>query len=299
MTDHTVIPIDLAFLGNEKAIAAFLIPHRDGAVLVESGPASTLPALEAGLKANGYRLSDISDLLLTHIHLDHAGAAGYIANQGARVHVHEVGAPHLLDPSRLLASAQRIYQDQMDRLWGEFLPVPKSRLHALKNGDEIEVGELRFAAVDTPGHANHHMAYIFERLCFSGDVGGVRRPGLPHIELPLPPPEVDLKKWAESIERIAQIGPEAIAPTHFGIFTDVGWHLSALKKGLEQIVQWLKRSMGESPSQETFRRQFTERMKAEALADGLTMRQVGIISSVNPSWMSADGLYRYWEKNLQ
>jgi len=299
LSSNKIIPIDLNFLGNSNAIAVFLIPHQNGALLVESGPASTLTALEAGLNANGFTLGDITDLLLTHIHLDHAGAAGYLAKQGARIHVHEVGAPHLIDPSRLLASAERIYQDQMDRLWGETIPVPRSQVYALKDGAEILVGGLCFQALDTPGHANHHIAYQLESICFSGDVGGVRRPGIRHLELPLPPPEVDLQKWATSIRRIEQLSVDTIAPTHFGLFQDVSWHLGALKISLEKIEKWMEGVMREHPPKEIFRQLFTDWAQAEARADGLSQKQIEITSSVNPSWMSADGLFRYWEKIRQ
>lgn len=297
MSTATIKLIDLLFLGKSGAIAAYLIPHRDGAVLIESGPASTLPALEKGLRTHGFGLADVTDLLLTHIHLDHAGAAGFLAREGARVYVHEVGAPHLVDPSRLLASAERIYKDQMDRLWGAVLPVPQSQIQVLKDGAEIRVGGIKIRALDTPGHANHHMVFLFEGTCFSGDVGGVRRPGLPHLELPLPPPELDLGKWKASITRIEKEHVDRIAPTHFGLFEDVPWHLAALKEGLENLHRWLEAVMEKPLSKEDFRQRFSEWIHAVALADGLSEDQIGITSSVNPSWMSADGLYRYWEKN--
>src|SRR4030042_4609731 len=125
----TVVTIDLKFMGRANAIAAYLIPHRRGAVLVECGPGSTTTALEVGLSENGFHAEDITDVLLTHIHLDHAGAAGWLARRGARIHVHSAGAPHLLDPEKLLSSAKRIYGDMMDRLWGDFLPVQAGQLN--------------------------------------------------------------------------------------------------------------------------------------------------------------------------
>src|SRR5512143_2025441 len=173
-TRQGVQTLDLNFLELAGTIAVYLIPHPHGAVLVESGPGSTLHNLKAGLESHGLKPSDISDVLLTHIHLDHAGSAGWWARQGARIHVHPVGAPHLLDPEKLLASAQRIYGDQMDRLWGEFLPVPDDRLVIIQDGDEVEIDGLCFKALDTPGHANHHYAYLFGDVCFTGDIGGIR-----------------------------------------------------------------------------------------------------------------------------
>src|SRR5688500_7620341 len=165
-----------------------MLEHSGGVVLVESGPGSTLAALEAGLKAHGYGLRDVTHVLLTYIHLDHAGAAGSLAQLGAQIFVHPVGAPHLIDPSKLIASATRIYGDLMGSLWGEILPVPPAKLTVLNDNDQVLVGDLHFRALDTPGHAEHHFAYQFEDLCFSGDVGAVRIPGYSYLRVPMPPP---------------------------------------------------------------------------------------------------------------
>ncbi|MCP4422679.1 MAG: MBL fold metallo-hydrolase, partial [Chloroflexi bacterium] len=174
--------------------------------------------LERGLETNGLRVEDITDLLVTHIHLDHAGAAGWLAQHGVRVHVHHRGSAHMQNPGKLLASAKRIYGDQMDALWGEFLPVPEEQLNILHDGDEIIIHGLHFKAIDTPGHANHHMAYVLGKTCFAGDVGGVRLPGPFHLQLPMPPPDLDLKKWRTSVERLKAADIQRIALTHFGIY---------------------------------------------------------------------------------
>src|SRR5574341_2172185 len=177
MAKTDVIALDLNFQGKTQAIASYLIKHSTGAVLIESGPSSTLPGLQAGLAAKGLAASDVTHVRLTHIHLDHAGAAGWLARQGAQIYVHPVGAPHMINPERLLASARRIYGDRMESLWGEFLPVPESQLKVPKDAEEIEIGKLGFLPINTPGHAEHHYAYLFEDICFSGDIGGVRIPG--------------------------------------------------------------------------------------------------------------------------
>ena len=204
--------LDLKFRGFSGAIAAYLIPHSQGAVLVECGPGSTSMALEAGLQGIGLKVSDISDVLLTHIHLDHAGAAGWLARHGARIHVHPVGAPHLLNPEKLLASAARIYGDNMHTLWGEFLPVPEEQLTVHEDGEVIEIEGLRFRALDTPGHAFHHYAYIYQEVCFSGDIGGVRVGGARHVRLPMPPPEFNLELWRESVRRLeARVCPRRLS----------------------------------------------------------------------------------------
>src|SRR6185503_16739075 len=175
MAQTRVITLDLNFQGRPHAIASYLIrpPKGDAAVLIESGPGSTLASLEAGLAREGLSPRDVTHVLLTHIHLDHAGAAGWLARQGAQIYVHPVGAPHMLNPQKLLASAARIYGDRMESLWGEFLPVPENRLKVPKDGETIVVGNLEFVPLHSPGHAEHHYAYMFEDMIFCGDVGGV------------------------------------------------------------------------------------------------------------------------------
>ena len=180
MAPTRIVTLDLNFQGRRQAIASYLIRSGDAVVLIESGPGSTLPGLEAGLAKERLSPRDVTHVLLTHIHLDHAGAAGRLAQQGAEIYVHPVGAPHMLNPEKLLASAARIYGNRMESLWGEFVPVPEEKLHVVRDDEEIEIGELRFRPVNTPGHAGHHYAYIFEDICFSGDVGGVRIPAVAH-----------------------------------------------------------------------------------------------------------------------
>jgi glyoxylase-like metal-dependent hydrolase (beta-lactamase superfamily II) len=162
--------LDLNFQGCPNAIASYLVPHPEGLILFECGPGSTQTQLEKNIKEWGFSLDQLTHIFLTHIHLDHAGAAGWLAGQtDAVVHVHPRGAPHLVDPSRLLASAARIYKDQMDFLWGDFHPVPEDQLVILNDGDEVQVGPYVIRALDTPGHANHHLAYLLDEICFSGE----------------------------------------------------------------------------------------------------------------------------------
>ncbi|NLG74513.1 MAG: MBL fold metallo-hydrolase [Chloroflexi bacterium] len=298
---HTVHTLDLNFLGIPGAIAAYLFPHAHGVVLLECGPGSTLPALQKHLERLGYTPADITDVIVTHIHLDHAGASGWLARQGARVHVHPVGAPHMLNPEKLLASAGRIYGDQMDFLWGEFLPVPEERLSVVQDGDVIEVEGLRFEAIDTPGHAYHHHAYIFEDICFTGDVGGVRLQGTEHLRVPMPPPEFDLEKWRESVQRLQRAHENgrfnSIAPTHFGIFDDAGRHLARLSHSLDEVEAWMEQVMPAEPSTEELNRQFLEWTQRRSREEGLDEELAQAYEAANPSWMSAPGIQRYWKKH--
>lgn len=289
--------LDLNFMGIPRTIASYLIPHQDGAVLVETGPGSTITAMLGELDAHGYKPSNITDVLLTHIHLDHAGAAGWFARQGARVHVHLVGAPHMIDPEKLLASAGRIYGDMMNQLWGEFLPVPEDRLHVLKDGDVVEINELRFQAIDTPGHAEHHFAYLFEDICFSGDIGGVRLPETRHIRVPMPPPEFQLEKWRTSIHRLRSMEFSKIAPTHFGIFDQADWHLSALEAALDEIEVWMAKVMSADPDVEDLKSQITQWARRRSIQDDVDAALIDAYETANPSWMSAYGIKRYWQKH--
>lgn len=296
MADTRVVTIDLNFQNKTQAIAAYLIRQGDAAVLIESGPGSTLPALEAGLAAEGLSPRDLTHVLLTHIHLDHAGAAGWLSQQGAQVYVHPVGAAHMLNPEKLIASATRIYGDKMNQLWGEFLPVAPDQLKVPDDAQEIVIGNLRFLPIHTPGHAEHHYSYLFEDVCFSGDVGGVRIPGFQYLRAPMPPPELHFGKWRESLARLRGLKFSKIAPTHFGMFDDVAWHIKSLDDTLAAMEKWLEAVMLHEPSIEDLREEFTAWMEREAREKNLSADVLRAYSLSNPVAMSADGLMRYWKK---
>jgi glyoxylase-like metal-dependent hydrolase (beta-lactamase superfamily II) len=249
-----------------------------------------------GLRKHNLSPSDISDVFLTHIHLDHAGAAGWLARQGARVHVHPVGAPHMQNPEKLLASAARIYGDTMGKLWGEFLPVPPEQLSILQDNEVITVDGMRFQAFDTPGHAEHHFVYLLKDTLFSGDIGGVRLAGTHHLRLPMPPPEFNPQNWRKSIKLLKQLPISHIAPTHFGIFSDAQWHLSALERVLEDIDAWIETVMPGDPPVDEINRQLNDWHQQRAARDGVPALQLQGYESANPSWMSGYGIQRYWLK---
>ena len=299
MPENIIHTLDLNFMGLPGTIAAYLLPHRSGAVLVECGPGSTVPALRSGFEQHGYSPADITDLLLTHIHLDHAGAAGWLARQGARVHVHSVGAPHLLNPEKLLSSAARIYGDMMDTLWGEFLPVPDEQLSVLSDGEVVEIDDLRFRAIDTPGHADHHFAYLHEDVLFSGDIGGVRLGGVRHIRLPMPPPEFHLERWYLSLERLRQESFTRIAPTHFGIHTDAEWHLATVQQDLDEVRDWMENLLPQNPAFEELNTRFLDWTRQRSTREGVDQATIQAYETANPSWMSTYGVQRYWSKYRQ
>lgn len=294
--------LDLKFQNCPKSIASYLVPYPAGLILIESGPGSTQKQLEINLNELGYKLEEVTHVFLTHIHLDHAGAAGWLAERtGASIFVHPRGAPHMLDPTRLLASAARIYKEKMDSLWGKFLPVPEDQLFILNDGDEVQVGNYIFKALDTPGHANHHLAYLFEEICFSGDVGGVRiqNGNSRSIRLPMPPPEFHPPRWRESISKLKKEKISRIIPTHFGIFDDVDWHLSELLTELDLIEEWMESIMPLGLEIEELRHAFLDRVKIRADELGLAGSAADALEKANPSGMSADGIKRYWDKYVQ
>lgn len=295
---NNVHTLDLNFLGIPNAIAAYLIPHNHGAVLIECGPGSTQIALQTALEVNGYSPADITDVLLSHIHLDHAGAAGWLARQGARIHVHEVGAPHMLNPEKLINSASRIYGDMMDTLWGDFLPVPETQISILHDNDEIEIEGLLFKALDTPGHAYHHMAYLFDNYCFTGDVGGVRmyNPGVRHLRIPTPPPEFHIELWRTSLQRLSDLPIDFIAPTHFGIFDDPQDHIAKAARSLDDIEAWMEAQIPQEFPMDVLESKVAAWERERALADGVPPELLESYEKASPAWMSAAGLQRYWNK---
>jgi glyoxylase-like metal-dependent hydrolase (beta-lactamase superfamily II) len=296
MAKTSIHTIDLNFQNKTQAIACYLIRDGDAVVLIESGPGSTLPALEAGLATQGLTPRDVTHVLLTHIHLDHAGAAGWLSQQGAQIYVHPNGAPHLLNPEKLIASATRIYADRMETLWGEFLPVEQSQLTVPNDAQEIAIGNLKFIPINTPGHAEHHYSYIFEDVCFSGDVGGVRIPGFDYMRAPMPPPELHFGRWRESLARLRSMKFSRIAPTHFGIFDNPLWQLDELQKDLDAAEKWIEQVMPTEPSIEELRKKFSTWMETQAVEQGLSEDAVRAYMLANPPGMSADGLMRYWKK---
>jgi glyoxylase-like metal-dependent hydrolase (beta-lactamase superfamily II) len=295
--DTTIIrTIDLKFLGRIGTIGTYLVPHSIGAILVETGPGSTVQNLLSGIKNFGFQVEDISDVFLTHIHLDHAGAAGWLAQQGCQIHVHENGAPHLINPERLLASAGRLYGDKMDMLWGKFLPVKEDKLSIMHDNEVVRVSDLTIRALDVPGHANHHLAYLIGDACFSGDIGGIRLNPRHYLSLPMPPPDLNIEQWRQSIKHIQEYRPARIIPTHFGIYSDAAWHLQAVLDGLDEVEAWIEEKLPLNPTLEELRQEFIGFEQARAEKYHVEKTFVETQQIANPSSMSADGILRYWNK---
>lgn len=268
--------LDLDYLGLPAAIGCWLLRDDHHAAMIECGPASTFGSLVAALAERGLAPRDITDVVVTHIHLDHAGAAGHMAEHGATIHVHEFGAPHLVDPTRLTASATRIYGDDMDRLWGQLRPVPHDQVRAVRDGDRLEVGGTELVAMETPGHARHHHAFAVEladgRACFAGDAAAMILPveGDP-ISLPMPPPEFDLDLWRATIDRIDGADFDRLLLTHFGAIADPAAHLEALRGELTEQVAWIRAS----DDLDAYRAWMGERMAAQGVSGDEFTRYMG------------------------
>ena len=269
--------LDLHFGGRERAIGVYLVDTDDGLALFDCGPSSTLPALEAGLAREGLELSDIRHLLLSHIHLDHAGAAGPLvrANGHLTVWVSEIGAPHLLDPSRLERSARRLYGDAFDPLWGELAPVPAQNVR-IAGGDV-----LGWDAFPTPGHASHHVSYLRDGTLLAGDACGVRMPGAAYVLPVSPPPDLDVEAWHASVAEIRRRAPERLALIHFGVHKDTRLHLDRLEGELDTWAARVENGMTQV--------EFVAVARADAGADADDYDQVA------PLWQSWQGLRRYWD----
>lgn len=293
---QSIHTLDLNFLNRQMAIAAYLIPYASGAALVETGPGSTISELKKQLEQYDLKPEDITHVFLTHIHLDHAGAAGWLARQGAKIFVHPAGEPHLMYPEKLLSSAKRIYADRMDALWGEFLPVPAEKITSVGDREEIKVGQLTFIAIHTPGHAEHHISWLMEDTCFTGDVGGIRIPGVFYIRLPLVPPELDFEKWRKSLALLSDIGFKNIVPTHFGIFNDAKVHLALARQLLDENEQWMEKAFEKEVPIELLRDQYTSFLHEQGINLGVSEATLQISEIANPSGMGADGILRYWNK---
>ena len=288
--------IDLEFQGTPHVIAAFLLRGPDGVALVETGPSSTLPVLLARLAEHGVEPEAVHDVLVTHIHLDHAGAAGFWARRGARVHVHPNGRPHLVDPSKLLTSATRIYGSRMDELWGEVLPAPAEQVLAVEDGAEIEVAGARIRALDTPGHAGHHLVFVLEDAVFAGDAAGIRLPDQAWIDLPAPPPEFDLDAWRCSLARIRSIGARRIYRTHFGAAGDVAGQLNLFERLLEAGSTWVREMLASGLDRDAMVAEFSRRMRDRAAEQGVDDATARAYELANPRSMSVDGIARYWTR---
>ena len=293
--------IDLKFQGRESVIASAVIRVAQGFAIVDPGPTTCLPALEEGLARLGGTLQDVRLLLLTHIHLDHAGATGSIVARAPHVQVavHERGAPHMIDPTKLIASATRLYGDRMDLLWGAFEPVPSGQVHVLQGGERLDVGGRRVRVAYTPGHAVHHVSYLDETdgTAYVGDTCGIRVVG-DYTIAATPPPDIELTLWDQSLTTIEAWNPASLLLTHFGEVAAARPHVARYRTVLRETAEVVRRSLAEGDSDEARASAFVAHMRAEARG-WLSEREAVSLELAAPFEQIWAGLARYWRKHAR
>ncbi|MEO5821786.1 MAG: MBL fold metallo-hydrolase [Vicinamibacteraceae bacterium] len=294
--------LDLRFQGSPQVVATGVLESTARVALIDPGPTSTLDELRAQLALGGLGLGDVEAILLTHIHLDHAGACGTIVREhpGITVYVHERGATHLINPEKLLNSATRLYGKAMDRLWGAFEPVPAANIRALAGGETVTAGGHTLETAYTPGHASHHLAYFDapSRIAFVGDVAGVSIPPAHVIVPPTPPPDIDIEAWEASIEKILAWHPDALFLTHFGLKSNPAIHLQELMERLRIWARLVKDLMADEPNVDVRRTKFARQVGVDmrrSVSDGDSIRY-GLAIALDQSY---NGLERYWTKKAE
>ena len=280
-------------------IATAVLSGPAGVAIVDPGPSSSLGTLKAELERAGISIRDVTALLITHIHLDHSGSAGTLVRENPNLHVlvHAKGAPHLIDPGKLWASAARLYGDAMDRLWGEVAPVPQQALVVLQGGERVEEGGRSLEVAYTPGHASHHVSYFAPDagIAFVGDTAGVKVVPDGDVVAPTPPPDVDLEAWDDSLARIEQWRPESLFLTHFGPAGSVGGHLSTLRDRLQTAGSLVKASLTREGTDEEREAWFVEECRRhlrQRMSDSAA-RVYEVADRFDLNWR---GLARYWRK---
>ena len=292
--------IDLNFCDTAKSIATGVYTGNAGAVLIDPGPGSCIDTLRSSLAAQGIGVRDIESILITHIHLDHAGATGLLVrdNPRIRVFVHEKGAPHVVDPSKLINSANQLWGvEGVARLWGQVIPVPESNLQVLGERAQITAGGRPFDVRYTPGHASHHVSYFDDRsgLVWAGDTAGLRFTSRVFTLPPTPPPDIDLEAWRDSLAKIREWKPETVFITHFGPYGGAAQHLDHIETSLGDVAEMARRAIQTDLSDEAK----YERFKADVVAyvrgavDEQEMRPLEFVGPLEFNWR---GLVRYWKK---
>ncbi len=301
--DQTTLPADLCLvddmhLGRPHVIGTYVLLG-DELALVDPGPASTLAGLEAGLAAQGLQTGDLRALLLTHIHLDHAGATGTLVarHPHLRVYVHQRGAPHLVAPERLLQSATRLYGDEMDRLWGEFRAVPEGNITTLSGGETLRLGGRALRVYDAPGHASHHVIYFEEAsgAAFVGDNGGIHLPGWSLSRPATPPPDIDLEAWGRTLDLLRQLDPRFLLVTHFGAAVAPAEYIEEYRARLLHWAEIVRDGLAGGEDEATQIARLRAYAEAE-LGPQATDEDKATYQQAAPLELCWHGLARYWRK---
>lgn len=288
--------LDTLQLNRRGIVAATALPTNEGVALFDTGPESTFPNVAAGLHKLGIRPTDVRHVFLSHIHFDHAGAAFRFAETGATVYVHPRGAPHLIDPTRLIESATRIFGDNMAKLWGRIAPVPPESVKILNDLDTVALGNLAVTAIATPGHASHHHVYHWNDIVFGGDIAGVRIGRGPPIP-PFVPPELHVESWLASISRIRALRPRKLYLPHFGVVPgSIGDHLDALEQRVRDWSDWLGKRIRSNTEDSELIAQFAVYEHEDLRRGGASESEVEDYEAADPSYMAVPAAKRYWGK---
>jgi glyoxylase-like metal-dependent hydrolase (beta-lactamase superfamily II) len=287
--------IDLEFQGVTGGIASYLVWGSGGAILIETGPESTRERLETSLARSGLAPAELKAVFVTHVHLDHAGAAGSFAAAGVPVYVHSRGARHLIDPKRLVESARGVYGDRFDALWGGMVPAPESTVHPLADGEVVAVSGLEVTAVETPGHAFHHHAFAIGDAVFSGDAAGARLGGGNYLSVTSAPPQFHLEHTLASIAKLAARAPERLFLTHFGEVADPAAHLAAYADAVELNAEFVRQRLVEGFTGEALAIAYEAFQLEQAFRLGLPSDRWRDYESINGAAMCAEGIRMFWE----
>jgi glyoxylase-like metal-dependent hydrolase (beta-lactamase superfamily II) len=289
--------LDTRHLGRAGIIASTALETDEGLVLFDTGPESTFENLATELRTIHFSAEDVRHVFLSHIHFDHAGAAWRFAELGATIYVHPRGAPHLIDPAKLIASATRLYGDDMERLWGRLAPVPEERVRILQDNDIVRVAPFEVRAIATPGHAGHHHVYHWDDNVFGGDVAGVRLGGGPPTP-PFVPPELDIESWLESIAKIRALNPAKLFLPHFGLVKGpVPVHLDALDERVRRWSLWFRDRIRAGHDEPQMTPAFAAYIAEELRAAGATEDETLDYECADPSFMAVSAAVRYWRKH--
>jgi glyoxylase-like metal-dependent hydrolase (beta-lactamase superfamily II) len=288
--------LDTRQLGHSGIVAATALETDDGIALFDTGPESTFENVIVDLRNSGFEAKDVRHVFLSHIHFDHAGAAFHFAESGATVYVHPRGAPHLIDPAKLIESATRIFGDDMERLWGRIAPVPAERVKVLEDNEVVRVPPFEIRAIATPGHASHHHVYHWDDCVFGGDIAGVRIGNGPPIP-PFVPPELQVESWRESIVKIRALNATHLYLPHFGkIAAPVSDHLDQVDKRVARWSDWFRERIRAGDDESKLRSTFAEVEHAELRDGGAIGDDIEGYEAADPSYMAVGAAIRYWKK---
>lgn len=264
---HKITTLDDHWMGRPRSIATALLESDGHRAIVDPGPGSTIDTLQRELGARGVSVNDLDAILLTHIHLDHAGSSGALVKENPRVavYVHKLGAPHMMDPAKLLASAARLWPNNLDELFGAVLPVPESNLRILEGGETIALGSRKIEVAYTPGHASHHVSYFdsLKGVAFVGDTTGIRIEGHPYVMPATPPPDIDLRLWDSSLATILERQPQRLFLTHFGFSEDPAAHIAQFRERLHRWMETTEKILQTAKSDSGAMESFMAAMRAE------------------------------------